>query len=246
MTTMTNSRLQDEVKIKYQIPTLAPLHGAFVDGRYLSLIDCKYVRDDTGKPILKFSIGIANIGSGPLHIILGEQQKDPNGTIVAPGIQRLFCDDGSYKEEDVGLFERHEHNIFGHIHIHWHYRGLASLDLVDHNGKIIGSSRKPGYCLADSFKHSDLPGSPPHRVFRPAGCEEKTEVGLSIGWADYYDFAADNEIEIENIPTGEYKLQFTINETKMIYEISEPQIIEVKIDHENEKACAKRPDGWPC
>ena len=246
MTTTNNSRLQDEVKTTYQMPTLAPLNGTFGDGRYYSLVDCEYVRDDKGKPILKFSIGIGNTGNGPLHIILGEQRNDPNGRIVAPGIQRLFRDDGSYKEEDVGLFERHEHVVAGHTHIHWHYRGLASLDLINHNGQVITSSRKAGYCVADVFKYLELPGSPSRRVFRPAGCEEKTEIGVSVGWADFYDFAADNEIEIENIPSGEYKLQFTINETKMIYEISEPQVIEVKIDHENEKACAKRRDVWPC
>jgi hypothetical protein len=230
----------------FLIPTIEPLNGKFVDNRYYSLVDCEYRRDNKRKPILKFSIAVANTGRGPLHVILGEQQKDAKGRIVAPGVQRIFSDDGNYKEEDVGFFERHEHTVLGHTHVHWHYRDLASLDLLNNNEQVIGSSRKEGYCVVDSFKYRDLAGSPSRRVFFPRGCEQKTVIGISVGWADYYDFSADNEIEIENIPSGEYRLRFTINKTKMIYETTEPQIVEVKIDHENKKACAKRSDVWPC
>ena len=246
MTTTNNSGQDDEQKLTYLMPTLEPLKGEFAESRYYSLVDCEYTRDNKGKPILKFSIAVANTGKGPLHIILGEQQKCPDGRIVAAGTQRLFSDDGSYKEEDIGFFERHEHTLLGHTHVHWHYRGLASLDLVNNNGQVIASSRKEGYCVLDSFKFRELPGSPSRRVFLHRACEDKTEIGISIGWADYYDFSADNEIDIENIPTGEYRLRFTINKTKMNYEITEPQIVEVKIDHENQKACAKRGLEWPC
>jgi Lysyl oxidase len=226
----------------YLIPTLEPLKGKF--GSVYSLIDCKYSQDAKRKPILKFSIAVANIGNGPLHVRLGEQQND-NGRIVAPGIQRIHNDDSGYNEEDIGFFERHEHTVLGHTHVHWHYRDLASLDLVS-NEQVISSSRKEGYCVVDSFKYRDLPSSPPTKVFFPHGCEQKTEIGISVGWADYYDFSADNEIAIENIPSGEYKLRFTINKTKMTYATTEPQTVEVKIDHANKKACVKQINVWPC
>ncbi len=35
--------------------------------------------------------------------------------------------------------------------VHWHYEGLASMDLVDKDGKVISKSDKEGYCLADCF-----------------------------------------------------------------------------------------------
>ena len=89
-----------------------------------------------------------------------KQQKCPDGRIVAAGTQRLFSDDGAIKDEEIGFFERHEQTLLGHTHVHWLYRGLASLDLVNNTGQVINSSRKEGYCVIDSFKFRELPDSP--------------------------------------------------------------------------------------
>jgi hypothetical protein len=42
-------------------------------------------------------------------------------------------------------------------------------------------------------------------------------------------------IEIGKIPSGKYQLRFTINKTDLIHNTTEPLIVEVNIDHENEK-----------
>jgi Lysyl oxidase len=214
-------------------PVLEPLKGNF--GGYESLCDCKYRKDDQEKPILRFSIAIANTGRGPLWIILGEPQNS-NGRVVAPAKQRIRRDDGEDRFEDVGFFERHVEGEGGHIH--WHYSGLASLDLLNKDGQLVASSQKDGYCLADSFPYNtNLPNSSPTAYFDPSGCEQRTEVGLTIGWADHYDLGTDDQyIEIEKIPSGKYQLRFTVNKTDLIHDTTEPVIVEVNIDHENEKA----------
>jgi hypothetical protein len=213
-------------------PVLVPLKGWF--GNDASLSDFEYREDMNGKPLLVFSICIANTGRGPMHIILGSPQTEGNKTI-APATQRIFNDEGGYTEKDVGFFERHVEEL---DHVHWHYADLASMDLIDGNGEVKNTSKKAGYCLADSFRYkSDLQNSPVTRVFDHTGCEQKTTVGLSIGWADHYDFnAQDQYIEIENVPSGKYWLRLTVNKTKLVCDIAEPQSIEVIIDHEHKKA----------
>lgn len=234
----------EKLEMSYLVPKLKPLKGEF--GNVRSLIDCKYDFDNvTGKPIVRFSIVIANIGKGPLYITLGNSQNN-NGTVVAPAKQIISAVNGANKEEDVGFFERYEEDDgLGHTHIHWIYRDLASLDLLDGTGAIKKSSRKEGYCVIDSFKFRELPNSPRTGVFSHEGCEQKKEVGISVGWADYYDIMA-NIIDVEDVPTGEYMLAFKINDTRMIYEIDEPESVPVRIDHENQKACAKLGPNWPC
>src|SRR5437763_16821699 len=114
------------------IPVLSPLKGSF--GSFASLSDCDYRRDEEGNPILTFSIAIADIGRGPLHIILGDQlPPDKDGKVLAPAKQRIFSHDGNYRDKDIGFFERHDEPD----HVHWHYEGLASMDLVDKDGKVI-------------------------------------------------------------------------------------------------------------
>jgi hypothetical protein len=40
---------------------------------------------------------------------------------------------------------------------------------------------------------------------------------------------------VGKIPSGKYQLRFTINKTDLIPNTTEPVIVEVNIDHENEK-----------
>jgi hypothetical protein len=214
------------------IPILVPLKGSF--GSNASLSDCEYDHDKQGKPIVTFSIAIANIGRGPLHVILGQQlPPDENGKVLAPAKQRIFSNDGKYRDEDVGFFERHDEPDM----VHWHYEGLASMDLVDKDGKVISTSDKEGYCLADSFRYNpNLANSPATGLFMPLACVQKTEVGLSIGWADCYNFRADNQyIKIGMVPNGKYWIRLTVKPTKLTCEITEPKSVEVNIDHDNQK-----------
>jgi len=58
--------------LSYLKPILQPLKGQ-CRSTY-SLVDCEY-KIKSGKPVLSFSIAIANIGNAPLYIILGDSKK---------------------------------------------------------------------------------------------------------------------------------------------------------------------------
>jgi hypothetical protein len=228
--------------VSYLKPILQPLKGE-CRSTY-SLVDCVYKIKD-GKPVLSFSIAIANVGSGPLHIILGDI-VEKNGKTVAPAIQRIYKDDGNYEEKDVGFFEQHEEvDRFGMKMIHWHYEGIASMQLLNRDGDMVSESGKEGYCLADSFQYLNLANSPQEPVFQSIDCMMRTDnsrqVGLSIGWLDHYDFNADKQdISIEGVSSGTYFLKFAINKTDLEYEFKEPMSLEVYIDHESKKVDVKR------
>jgi len=232
--------------MNYLKPVLQPLKGECKSTQ--SLVDCKYDSDKQGKPILSYSIAIANIGDGPLHIILGEPRTE-NGKTIAPAIQRIYKDNGEYEEKDVGIFEQHEEiDRFGNKMVHWHYEGIASMHLLDEKGNIVSESGKDGYCLADSYQYSNLPNSPQDPVFYAINCIYQSEisqkVGLSIGWLDHYDFNADKQyILIDSVSSGKYFLKFTVNKTKLDYEIKEPVILELEINKENKTVSVKRDDN---
>ena len=215
-------------------PLLKPLKGNIRGDE--SLTDCEW--DHTAKlPTITFSIAIANAGSGALHIILGIPRNDGK-KIVAPAKQRIFNNEGGYREIEVGDFERHEELD----HVHWHYPRLASMELLSKDGQVEACSKKEGYCLADSFQYdSSLPKSPHNAYFDPLNCLHKTEVGLSVGWADHYEiFTEEQNIEIENVASGIYQLRLSVNETRLFCDISESASVQVTIDKENKKAWAEK------
>ena len=219
-------------KMNDLLPLLKPLKGNF--GGIKSLEDYKVCRHE-GKLVLRFSIAIANVGVEDLHVVLGNPHEK-NGRIYAPAKQIIKQDDGGTREIDVGFFERHEEQeVPGHVHVHWHYPGLASLDLVSKDGLIAASSEKEGYCVIDSFRYPNFPVSR-NKQFYHDGCEGITEKGLGItlGWCDYYKYDTDRQyIEIENVPPGEYIIKFTIKKTEMHYEADEPVSIAVSISEDD-------------
>src|SRR5688500_6667644 len=101
--------------MKELLPKLVPLKGDFDTHR--SLVDCFYQPNDpiTGGPTIRFSLGIANVGEGPLNLIL-HNIREENGKIKASARQRIHKDDGTYREVDVLDFERTRHDV----HDSWH------------------------------------------------------------------------------------------------------------------------------
>jgi hypothetical protein len=215
------------------LPKLVPLKGRF-DSIHQSLVDCKYYDDDieTNGPKLRFGIAIANTGKGPLHIILGDV-KSENGEKIAPAKQRIFNDNGEFRDVDVGYFKLHEE--LGHHH--WHYKGLASLELLNKDSEVAAYSKKDSYCVVDVFKYRDLPNTPESAKFLFDACEQKTEIGISVGWADYYKKFTDlQSIDLNEVKSGIYSLRFKIERTKLIHEESEPVSLKINIDKEKGEA----------
>jgi hypothetical protein len=44
----------------------------FEEEGHRSLLDCAQSHDESGKPIIRFSIAVANIGNGQLYLVFGE------------------------------------------------------------------------------------------------------------------------------------------------------------------------------
>jgi hypothetical protein len=213
-------------------PLLKPLQGNF--GGIKSLEDYVICKDNAGKLNLRFSIAIANVGKEDLEIVIGEPEQI-DGKTRAPGKQIIKQDNGKTREKDIGYFNQHiEEDGSGHSHAHWQYEKLASMVLVDENEQEVARSKKPGYCVIDSFRYPDFPVARP-KQFHHTGCEGTTQkIGITLGWCDYYKFDTDRQyIEIENVPPGKYKIYFTINPTDMVYDIDEPASVEVTIKEED-------------
>jgi Lysyl oxidase len=234
-----------DIEMKDLLPLLKPLKGSF--GGHSSLEDYEICRNDEGKLILRFSIAIANVGSEDLHIVLGDPQKI-DGKTVAPGKQIIKQDDGGQREVDIGFFEEYEHEeIAGMSHIHWHYKDLARLELVNKkDGQTVAKSDKEGYCVADLFRYPDSQVIRERR-FSPESTACLTHgrrcLGITLGWCDHYKFSTEKQyIDITSIPAGEYEIRFAINKTQtppgMIYEIDEPALIDVTITEEDKRSAA--------
>lgn len=217
------------------LPLLKPLKGNF--GGIKSLEDVSICRNEKGRLALRFSISIANIGKGDLHITLGEPETTDNKT-RSPAKQIITQEDGGKSEINVGYFDKHvEQEPGGHTHTHWHYSNLASLDLINNDGKIVASSDKEGYCVIDSFKYPNFFPSR-QKQFSHESCERINQVGLGItvGWCDYYKYDTDLQyIDIEDLTPGNYTIKFSINQTQMRYTIGEPETFPITITEEDKK-----------
>ena len=216
-------------------PRLVPLKEVEGPGGIIKLADLDYVTRIFGAngPVLKFPVAIGNEGQAPLYIILGNIENR-NGKKVAAAKQRIYYDNNTFQYIDVGYFE--EHIEIGHEHPHWHYNGIASIELLDLDNNIVMNSKKNSFCVADEFKYKNLPNSPSTKRFFAIGCEDKTEVGISIGWVDHYKKGSSGQyIELNTIQSGEYWLRFQIKPTQLVYDIAEPVKIKIFIDKENHK-----------
>jgi hypothetical protein len=218
---------------------LKPLKGNFAG--YISLDDAVFCRNEQNRLVLRFSIAIANVGKTDLRIVLGDPET-LGDRVVARAKQIIRHQDNTVKEIDVGYFEKYVEQLpDGHSHTHWHYKDLASLDLVDREGKVVASSDKPGYCVIDSFPHPDFPDHK-DRQFIHEGCEKKTERGLGItaGWCDYYHYDTDLQyIDVDDVPPGQYTLRFTINRREIEYIVEEPATKEITITDQDKLVTAK-------
>src|SRR5215207_3560653 len=165
------------------LPNIVPLKGKI--DIFESLTDCYYsaFNAETRGPVLAFSTAIANIGKGPLHLVIGEERVEGKGERIAPATQRIFNINGGFRERHVGLFTLHEDDVGNK---YWFLKNFESYTLLNSDGYIIARDKKKGFCMVDSVKYSSIPGSPESRQYYQQGCFEKKVAGLSVGWLDAY------------------------------------------------------------
>ncbi len=108
------------------------------------LIDLQQTQLSNGRPVLRYSTTIVNVGAGafevhgartsPSEMSQTQRISDSTGTsrdVVTPGTM-VFGGDG---------------------HNHWHVNNLATSELFALNGNRVGTSNKRGFCFWDNIKY---------------------------------------------------------------------------------------------
>ncbi len=191
--------------------------------------------DDTaqyqGVRCLRFSVGPANVGVGPLELDF------PGGQGVAlPGnaTQRVLWSDGHWTERPAGTFQYHA------THMHYHHTGFGSIELLQvtdpSKGTMThaGNGPKQGFCTGDvliadwqSFANAPQFSAPsrclsdmgPGAVYDP---NSGTQMGLSAGWADIYSWEQDGNFVAFPLATdGRFVVRSTADAAGNILESDE-------------------------
>src|SRR5262245_60181270 len=137
-----------------------------------------YIVNDTaaGTITLRFATTSWNSGTGPLQLEAGTVDTGSGKQQV---YQRLFADDGSSVLHLAGWFEYHP----AHQHFHFDDYALYTLQPVNAPGGYQMTGSKTTFCVMDTTKVSNLPGSPGSAVYNTCG---STIQGMSVGWGDTY------------------------------------------------------------
>lgn len=186
---------------------------------------------------LRFSNGLANLGSGPWWLepefpddssgsscqaayqVLAAPEHFPDGALTV-GDEDIPAPEGSYAAKcHKGNFDYHE------SHNHWHidnvgeFKVCTAADWAADGRRCDPASTSSGtptqgikytFCLIDWYKLGDnTTASDPTRNY--FSCETGFQ-GVSPGWVDQYHHATEGqEVEITGLPAGSYVLVSTVN-----------------------------------
>jgi hypothetical protein len=199
--------------LRIEAPQREPLSGAALGAAGIHGCGADEVAEDRARRCLRFDLGAANVGTGPLEARL--RATDLGGE--ARFRQRVHAADGSWRESAVGRAELHA------THGHIHYESLASFALHAYDekrgvlGEAVREGRKLGFCVADlGLVDLGLPGTV-GRAYFGEGCftpdgDGDYWMGISAGWTDVYWWQLpDQYIEVTGIADGTYALVATAN-----------------------------------
>ena len=179
---------------------------------------------------LRFDQAIANHGDGPFEL-----RYRLDGLLTDPNLnQRIYRSDGSFWERKADTYEFHP------THAHFHYKNFAQAKLwrADADGRRIGrapvrTGRKNGFCMEDVENYAFGEKGDAARTYTPpecvtpsyinlAGREASMVNGISVGWADVYNwFLADQFIEISGLDDGYYVLESVADPADTVVEIDD-------------------------
>lgn len=173
-----------------------------------------------GRVHIRLSVGVANVGSGPVYVYgvrpdNGDGTQDVNQVITvrfAPPIDR-----------HAGTFLFHAEH--GHIHFADWTQYRIREKIGDSAGAVVAQGMKTSFCIIDeSIYTSQLPNFDPNGGFFSCGVAPNQEViqGLSVGWQDVYDKSLpDQYIDITGVPSGTYWLEVEADPEQRIMESNE-------------------------
>lgn len=151
------------------------------------------------------------------------------GNRIAPAIQRIYQDNGLYREHNAGKFTYHRE------HGHWHFEGFSSFQLLNANGTRVVKSKKQAFCMIDVVRISRVNGGPDSAQYLPEGCREARIEGISVGWADvYWKELPGQYIDITDIESGTYFIKSTSNPDRSLKELGRISSVKVKINIDKE------------
>lgn len=188
---------------------------------------------------LRFDQTIANVGAGKLELRFAMDQAlspDPDDQRL---VQRIYTDDGSYRERIADSYELHA------AHGHVHYRGFGQSKLYpfdwasqsrSNDGIPASVGNKVGFCvidvlLLDAYWGADdaAPDNGPRSHTFPT-CNAPRELnddglwmvqGIDVGWADVYGWnLADQYIDVTGVPDGVYQIEQIANPNGSVTEVS--------------------------
>jgi hypothetical protein len=156
------------------------------------------VEEEATGRCLRFSMGPANLGDGPLFIRFA-----PLEGVVTEGTayQRVYDSGGGWQEREAGTFEYHK------THMHYHHSGFGRselfrvLDVDSGEMDLVGLGPKQGFCTGDVMM-ADWFGFTQPRHGVDSGCVDEaastgttrplgTTMALNTGWADLYSWSQD-------------------------------------------------------
>lgn len=185
-----------------------------------------YIVNSGGKKWLRFDTTFSNIGDGPMELV-GEHDLDKGKTIAT---QRIKKKDGSVHEQVIGAFVYHP------THDHWHVDRYGQFQIYTYglNGErreLLAQTDKFSFCLWDEHPFDlNMPNAPKTRQY--PRCPENIQ-GNSVGWGDTYSASTPGqEIDITNIPDGNYLVRSVVNADNTIIEkdyLNNEAILYVKI-----------------
>ena len=179
-----------------------------------------------GRTLLRFSATTWNSGLGPLELIAGETTSTKQKVY-----QRIYLDDGTSYDNLAGEFVWHS----DHNHFHFENYALYSLQPVDAPGASERISNKTTFCVMDTDRiNHRLPGAPKKAHYTT--CDADVQ-GMSVGWGDTYKYdLAGQDIDITDLPSGEYNLVVEVDPKNVLQETGEldnTSTVKIFIDAEN-------------
>ena len=179
-----------------------------------------HVQEQQKKSRLLFTVGLANVGDGPMELAPESALTDP--TVLVTASQNLY--DGPTNEAGSIVCKRSlaDAFVFHPAHNHWHLVGVNGFEvrraLDDGRGgnwdrKNAIGALKESFCLLDYVKLDDDQLAtfgitlPRREYFDCFGTH-----GISIGWIDYYHHSThEQEVDITGAAPGLYYLVLTAN-----------------------------------
>ncbi len=171
------------------------------------------------------------------------------GCIDDIGMRRLLrFDTLTTNDGDVDLEIGHagldpENFEWGECHDHYHYKDFAFYRLLEKDtDRVVVSGHKQAFALIDVVQM--LPNAGPPKFPLPDDSQ-----GITVGWADVYGHYLDCQwVDITGVPSGEYRLEISINPNMVFAEKSYDDnliLMDVTIGDEDDGP-PPVPASWTC